>query len=44
MAREAGADVLAVGAYGHSLVYDFVVGAVTRQLYDAPEVPVLFSR
>jgi nucleotide-binding universal stress UspA family protein len=44
MTREAGADVLAVGAYGHSLVYDFVVGAVTRQLYDAPDVPVLFSR
>jgi nucleotide-binding universal stress UspA family protein len=44
MAREAGADVLAVGAYGHSLVYDFVVGAVTRQLYDVPELPILFSR
>lgn len=44
MAREAGADVLAVGAYGHSLVYDLVVGAVTRQLYEAPALPVLFSR
>jgi nucleotide-binding universal stress UspA family protein len=44
MAREGGADILAVGAYGHSLVYDFVVGAVTRRLYDRPELPVLFSR
>lgn len=44
MAREFGADVLAVGAYGHSLVYDFVVGAVTRRLYEAPELPILFSR
>jgi nucleotide-binding universal stress UspA family protein len=43
MAREGGADVLAVGAYGHSLVYDFVVGAVTRQLYGSAELPVLFS-
>jgi nucleotide-binding universal stress UspA family protein len=44
MAREAGADMLAVGAYGHSLVYDLVVGAVTRQLYEAPALPILFSR
>lgn len=44
MARESGADVLAVGAYGHSLVYDLVIGAVTRQLYEAPALPILFSR
>jgi nucleotide-binding universal stress UspA family protein len=44
MAREGGADVLAVGAYGHSMVYDFVVGAVTRQLYAGADLPVLFSR
>ncbi len=43
-ATERGADVIAVGAFGHSRVYDFVVGAVTHYLLENAEVPVLFSK
>ncbi|WP_102107642.1 universal stress protein [Oceaniglobus roseus] len=43
-ALEKGADMIAVGAFGHSLVYDFIVGAATRDLLRHLELPVLFSR
>lgn len=43
-ARERGADMIVTGAFGHSRLYDFVIGAVTRELMEKAEVPVLFSR
>ncbi|MBM2578105.1 universal stress protein [Jannaschia sp. Os4] len=43
-ARAFGADVLAVGAYGHSRLYDLVLGAVSRDLLRETHLPVLFSR
>jgi nucleotide-binding universal stress UspA family protein len=43
-ARDWGADLLAVGAYGHSRAYDMVLGAVSRGLLRATRMPVLFSR
>ncbi len=43
-AFEAGADMLATGAFGHSRAYDFVIGAVTRTLLSDARLPVLFSK
>ena len=43
-ARDFGADLLAVGAYGHSRLYDLILGAVSRDLLRGTRVPVLFSR
>lgn len=39
-----GADLIAIGAYGHSRAYDFVIGAATRDLLKTSKLPVLFSR
>ncbi len=43
-ALERGADLIVTGAFGHSRVYDFVVGAVTLELMQSATLPVLFSR
>ncbi|SLN41595.1 Universal stress protein family protein [Roseivivax jejudonensis] len=43
-AREIGASFIATGAFGHSRAYDFVVGAVTRELLSDCPLPVLFSK
>lgn len=43
-ATESGADLLVAGAFGHSNVYDLVVGAVTPDLLDRSPLPVLLSR
>jgi nucleotide-binding universal stress UspA family protein len=43
-AFEQGADMIAVGAFGHSRAYDLVIGAATRDLLRHAELPVLFSR
>ncbi|RVT82182.1 universal stress protein [Rhodobacteraceae bacterium CCMM004] len=43
-AREIGADLIASGAFGHSRSYDFVIGAATRELMRATDLPVLFSK
>lgn len=43
-ARDFGADLLVVGAYGHSRLYDLILGAVSRDLLRETGVPVLFSR
>lgn len=43
-AQEIDADLLATGAFGHSQIYDMLVGAVTRDLLDDAPLPVLFSR
>ena len=43
-ALERGADLIVTGAFGHSRFHDFVVGAVTLDLMNKADVPVLFSR
>ena len=40
---ERGCDFIVVGAYGHSRVYDMLVGATTTHLMDHMTSPVLFS-
>jgi nucleotide-binding universal stress UspA family protein len=42
-AFEQGADMVVTGAFGHSRVYDFVIGAATRELMAKMTLPVLFS-
>ncbi len=44
VAFEAGADLIATGAFGHSRTYDFVVGAATYDLLKNSKLPVLFSK
>lgn len=43
-ARETDADLLVTGAFGHSQVYDMLVGAVTRDLLDEAPIATLVSR
>lgn len=43
-ASDAGADLIVTGAYGHSKLYDFVIGATTSHLLKYMTSPVLFSR
>ena len=43
-ADEHGADMIATGAFGHSRLYDFLIGAVTFELLESMRRPVLFSR
>ena len=43
-ARELNADLLVTGAFGHSQVYDMLIGAVTQDLLDDAPLPVLMSR
>ncbi|MDJ0612718.1 MAG: universal stress protein [Rhizobiaceae bacterium] len=42
-AADTGADLIVSGAYGHSRIYDFMVGATTPHLMKHMTVPVLFS-
>ena len=42
-AVQQGAQLLVMGGYGHSRVRDFVLGGATRQILDAPLLPVLLS-
>lgn len=42
-ARRAGADLLALGGFGHSRLRDFILGGVTRDVMSQAEMPVLFS-
>lgn len=42
-AFERGCDLIVTGAFGHSRLYDFVIGATTSHLLDSMTVPVLFS-
>ncbi len=44
VARELGAEMIAVGAFGHSRIYDFVIGAVTTHLLEKAALPVLFAK
>lgn len=43
-AFEHGADFIATGAFGHSRMYDFVVGAVSRDIIRRTVRPVLLSK
>lgn len=44
IAHEQSADLLATGAFGHSQIYDFVIGAVTRDLLKSPSLPLVLSK
>jgi len=37
------ADLLVMGAYGHSRVQQFILGGATRTILHAPPIPVLLS-
>ena len=39
-----GADLLVMGAYGHSYVSEWMFGGVTRTVFHEAELPVLMSR
>jgi len=38
------ADLLVMGAYGHSRLQEFVLGGATRSLLSKPPLPILFSQ
>jgi nucleotide-binding universal stress UspA family protein len=40
-AKEAGADVLLIGAYGHSRRRELLMGGVTQHIIDHSDLPVL---
>ena len=42
-AFERGADMIVTGAFGHSRLFDFAIGAVTLELMRKADRPVLFS-
>jgi nucleotide-binding universal stress UspA family protein len=42
-AASCAADVLVMGAYGHSRFREFVLGGATRSLLSKPPLPILFS-
>lgn len=44
VAFENGADMIVTGAFGHSKVYDFVIGATTHALLKDAKLPVMFSK
>jgi len=39
-----GADLLVMGAYGHSRIWEFVMGGTTQELLERTTIPVLMSR
>ncbi len=43
LAREAGADLLVIGAYGHSRLRELVLGGATRHILQHADLPVLVS-
>ena len=43
-ASSLGANMLVMGAYGHSRVWEFVVGGTTQDLLEKTTIPVLMSR
>ena len=42
-AKGQGADLLVMGAYGHSKWREFVLGGATRSLLSKPPLPILLS-
>lgn len=43
-ARDTSADLIVIGAYGHSRIRERVFGGVTKAMIDAPTMPVLMVR
>jgi nucleotide-binding universal stress UspA family protein len=43
-ARSLNADLLVMGAYGHSKISEFIFGGVTRTMFASADFPVLLSR
>ena len=43
-AVDMGADLLVMGAYGHSRLREFIFGGVTKSMLNKPPVPVLMAR
>ena len=43
-ARELDAEILVMGAYGHSKISEFIFGGATRAVLQGAELPVLLSR
>jgi nucleotide-binding universal stress UspA family protein len=43
-ARELDAEILVMGAYGHSKISEFIFGGATRTVLQGAELPVLLSR
>lgn len=41
--RETGADLVVMGCYGHSRMKEFILGGVTRHVFEEMNVPVLMS-
>lgn len=41
---ELGADLMVMGAYGHSRVVEFIFGGTTQELLEKTNIPVLMSR
>jgi nucleotide-binding universal stress UspA family protein len=42
-AADSGADLMVMGGYGHSRLREFVLGGVTRSIFESMTVPVLLS-
>lgn len=42
-ALQSGADLLVMGAFGHSQLREFILGGATREVLDDPQLPVLMS-
>lgn len=42
-AAEAGADMLVMGAYGHSRLREFILGGATRRVVAEAAIPVLMA-
>ena len=42
-AAEAGADLLVMGAYGHSRLREFILGGATRRVVAEAAIPVLMA-
>lgn len=43
-ASETGAGFIATGGFGHSRAFDFIIGAVSRQLIESTDQPLLLSK
>jgi nucleotide-binding universal stress UspA family protein len=42
-AADSAADLLVMGGYGHSRLREFVLGGVTRSIFQSMTLPVLLS-
>ena len=42
-ALQCGADLLVMGAFGHSRLREFILGGATREMLEDPQLPVLMS-